>query len=401
MKVKNFGFIQPKIETREEGAEHILGAEQVINPSGVWDWGAGERQQRNGVETFACTVFGILRAISTLIKFKTGISVNYSERYLANVAKFKGILNPNVGADPHRVIELVRNVAGCLKDERLPWSNDIKSAEDFYDVQNLAELMKEGPNWYNEWELRHNWVWSGWPSPEVKQRLLKEALKQGTVCVSVVAWKERNGLYYKEVGEQDGHWTGLERYDGETPIIEDSYPESEGDFEKILEPNYDFGIAKVFYLSPAQPKLSILQKILSALGEILNIQSLIIKKTIFDKLPVPSLKISRISDWAKQIQICEGYGTARAVTITQNFNPGAIKGSDGLFKKFNSYEEGFAYLCSYLTRACKGEHLAYPLGGETTLNAFTRVYVGNDFNYAPKIAAGLGILVETKIKELL
>lgn len=281
MEIKNHGLVLPeKIETREEGAEHILGeGDPIINPTGQWKWLNGEEQRRRGIETNGCTVFNTLRAIQTLIKFKTGIQVNYSDRYLANVAKFKGILDPRSGADPHKIAELIRTVAGCLREERLPWSDDIKTVDDYYDVKNLTELMREGEQWYNEWEFRHKWVFNG-GTPQEKAVRLKDALTKGTVCLSGVAWvfDSVNQYYIKQVGERDGHWTGLERYDGENPIIEDSYPESEGDFEKVLAPNYDSNIAKVYYLTLAQPKLTLMSYILTRMSELISAMAALFKK---------------------------------------------------------------------------------------------------------------------------
>ena len=283
-KVRSYGLVLPeKIETREEGAEHLLGAlgKPVINPSGDWTpyWPKGEKQNR-GFETNGCTVWATLNAIEALINFKTGMianvfSVNYSDRYLANAAKFKGILNPAIGADPHKIAELIRTVAGCLREDRLPWSDDIKTAADFYDVQNLAELMREGPRWYDEYILNHEWALRGGS----KERELKDALQRGAVCVSVQAWKYDGKVYVKPDPKSfDNHWTGLMRYDGSNPIVGDSYPESEGDFEKILAPDYGFNIAKVFYLSEAKPTLNILQKILNVISEILRLDFLLLKK---------------------------------------------------------------------------------------------------------------------------
>ena len=119
--------------------------------------------------------------------------------------------------------------------------------------------------------------------------------------------------------------------------------------------------------------------------------------------PEPILEPPRdyISEWAFCIQTQEGYGLLTAATITRNFNPGAIRKKDGTFLKFNSYAEGFNYLCDYLRRACRGEHPAYLKGGETTLFEFTRIYVGQDRNYSKEIAEKLGINIEIKIKELL
>lgn len=277
--IKNYGLILPeKIETREEGAEHLLGAAEkpVINESGDWipyipD---KESQQQKGVETQSCTVYATLNALETLLKFK-GYKVNYSDRYVANVAKDKGILDPYAGADPHKIVELIRKVSGLLKEEKLPWSDDIKTTEDYYTVKNLYELMKEGPKWYDEWQLEHEWVF-GTGTPYTKRAKLEEAIQKGTVCVSVYAWVEENGKYIKPQGKSDNHWTQLARISPNEYTIFDSYD----GYIKPLDPFYDFTFAKVYYLTPTQEvlkpiaeQLSWIQKVVEYLKALVNLIS--------------------------------------------------------------------------------------------------------------------------------
>ena len=394
----NHGLIIPKIETKEDGAEHILGGVkklkgEIINPSGNWLPFLVEKEyQRIGsVETNNCTGYGTLNCVETLLRSK-GVFANYSDRYLGIMA---GTFPP--GNDPHKVAETLRKTSGCLDEELLPFTN-IQTVEEYYKPRPMTtELLKKGQEWYNVHDFSHDWVFNGGSQAEKKEKL-RQALQVGTVGISVYAWQydgDKN-YYVKPTGAQDNHWVQLVRINEANEfVIFDSYD----GFVKKLSPDYDFAIAKVFYLSPAGPKLSILQKILSIIGELLKIDAILIQKKI--EKPITTTPENKIKLWAKQIELAEGYGTDKAVTITKYMNPGAIKGSDGTFKMFNSYEEGMAYLCDYLTRACTGKHLAYPRGGETTLNEFTKIYVGDDHNYAPKIAVALGITVETKIKELL
>src|SRR3990167_49636 len=212
--VKNFGLIISPITNRKEGAGHILGAaglpEPVINSSGDWipHLPVGEKQSRQGVETNGCTLHGTETAIETLIGYKTDVIPNYSERYLTNLAKHKGILNPNAGADPHKIAEMRRNESGTVSEERAPWNDSIKTAAEYYSLD-FMPLIPEALKWYKGWKLNHKWLWSGSPTPQEKRERIKDALTKGTVCASVVAWKMRNGLYYKEIGEGDGHWVNV------------------------------------------------------------------------------------------------------------------------------------------------------------------------------------------------
>lgn len=293
-KIVNHGLIVKPITTREEGAEHILGAtEKIINPSGDWSaWPVDkEPQSKNGVETQSCTAYGSLSSIETLLKFK-GHVANYSDRYLAICAN----IDPYAGADPHTTIEAIRNVAGCLPEAKLPFSDDLTSVEDYFKPKPMTdELLSEGKGWWSNWTLRHKWVWSGSPTPQEKRELLKNALKTGTVCVSVLAWKQRNdGLYWKYPAESDGHWVELVKYDENgNPEIFDSYADGEGDpFLKTLIPDYNFQIAKVFYLTPVlktEPtaeQLSIFQKIVNLLAQIVGLQAVYVKKVLEERKPI-------------------------------------------------------------------------------------------------------------------
>src|SRR5205085_10939803 len=100
---QNYGFIIPKIETREQGADHVLGSSAiqgpVINPSGDWIpyLPDKEPQERNGIETQNCTGFGTLNAVETLEGY-SGIKIDHSDRYLGIAAD----TNPYHGNDPHK-----------------------------------------------------------------------------------------------------------------------------------------------------------------------------------------------------------------------------------------------------------------------------------------------------------
>lgn len=243
------GLIIPEIKTRKEGAEHVLGGfgltEPIILPSGDWTpyLPDKEPQSKNGVETNACTVFGTLTALEELVFFKTGVKVNYSDRYVANVAKRSGILNPSVGADPHKMAELIRTITGLIAEGKCAWTDDIKTSAEYYSVgDEIFQLLKEGPNIWKDWTFTHKWVFTG-GTPQEKREKLIDARKRGAVCVSVRAWKQRNGLYYKEVGEGDNHWTNSPN----DVKVFDSYD----NYLKDLEPLYDFGLAKVYFLTPA------------------------------------------------------------------------------------------------------------------------------------------------------
>lgn len=402
--MKNYGLIIPPINTEEEGINYILGSSklkgEVINPSGDWRPYLPDKEPQNkwGVETMACTAYATLSAIETLLKFK-GYNVNYSDRYLAIV----GGVDPYKGSDPHKIAECIRNTAGCLKEDKLPFSDNIKTPEEYYGVPReiITQLMKEGQEWWNEWEFHHEWIFRD-GKPNEKRLLLQEALTKGSVCVSVSAWHEKNGVYYKPAGSQDNHWTLLSASPPLKNFVFDTYD----NYEKVLEELYDFAIAKVYYLTPAQPKLNILQQIINLLAQIVGLQAIFVAEIKKNetmntenepKVEEPKVeKKSKIIEWANLIKEFE------KSPIAWN-NPGAIKSKSGKFLKFATYQEGFDYLCDYLTRACTGKHKAYT--PETTLKRFFEIYApAYDNNkpaiYSKYVADRLGVDVNIKIKEL-
>lgn len=243
------GFKPPeKIETKKEGVKHVLGSSvlpgRVIEGLGDWRKYVTELdvQSRDGVETFACTVFNSLKRLELLVYKKTGLKVNYSDRYIANIAVMKGILDPKAGADVHQILELIRTTTGLLSEDRLPWDNNYYTVEQSL----LAELLLEGPAWYKDWTFMHGWLWVSNLSPTEKRRIIEDALTKGTVGVSVYAWvKNGAGLYYKPEGVRDGHWTGIDAAPrGEPYYCGDSYEPT----AKELDPLFDFGFGKIFYL---------------------------------------------------------------------------------------------------------------------------------------------------------
>ncbi len=253
--IKNHGLIIPNIETREEGVNHILGTtelkETILNPSGTWmdKLPDGETQRRKGIETNSCTIHTISNA-EDMLKKCLGEPVNSSERYLANVAENKNILNPSVGADPHRVAEMRRNESGSVLEDLAPWLDSIQTVDDYYSLD-VMPLIPTAVREYKRWRFNHKWLWSGNPPPQEKRVRIKDGLKKGVVGVSGVAWVSGPGYYIKPFGATDGHnFIIAEAQDALPYKAWDSYPESEGDFIKDLDPLYDFAIGKVYWLTP-------------------------------------------------------------------------------------------------------------------------------------------------------
>ena len=142
--------------------------------------------------------------------------------------------------------------------------------------------------------------------------------------------------------------------------------------------------------------------IIRALKKIIEVLGLVAEKIpppqIDTLIPFP-VHVSKIPAWADAIEIMENAPVAWC-------NPGAIRGKDGQFLKFKTYQEGRVYLEDYLVRCCTGRHPAYPDGGDTTLIEFQNIYSpsydgNNPRAYANFVANKLGVSIAIKIKELL
>lgn len=240
-KVKNYGFVQPFIK---EDA-WVLGAvgelpEEVLVPDGDWKpWRTSGEIQRNEIfDTFNCTGYGTAKMIRTYMKRKFGIDFNPSERWIGIIA---GTRPP--GNDPHKVMEAIRE-HGLIPESMLPFDDLIRTIEDYYSFKgaNENECREEAKRWHNTYDFLHQYLFYPTADPAYKAKQLKENLTKSPPGVSVLAWKQNEkGLYYKERGEIDTHWTEME---AEMWRIFDSYPE----FEKKLEANYDFGFAKRIWI---------------------------------------------------------------------------------------------------------------------------------------------------------
>ena len=147
------------------------------------------------------------------------------------------------GNSPHKVIENIREF-GVLPQEVLPWSEGIDSWPEFYSPDPMDPAMKAlAQEILRKFDPRHKWLWER--APKERHGRLISGLEQGTVCVSVKAWRKKNGRYWKNAEEEDNHWVMLLDYKhGEYWLVYDHYD----DCEKKLEWDYAFEQAKVYFL---------------------------------------------------------------------------------------------------------------------------------------------------------
>lgn len=244
-KIIGHGFI-PDIITPEHyifGSSQLVGT--VIQDDGDWRpyLLAGE-WQRKKIETAGCTIYNTLHAIETLESKKLNEKINHSERFIYVKS---GTVPP--GNSPHVIAEWIRSV-GLISEELLPFTDGIQSLDDYKNPLFVTPYMESiGKNWLSNYSFRHDWVFTDEHDVKQKHEQMKEALRYSPLGVSVCAWKESNGLYYKDQEDTDNHWTVCVGFDGDNPIIFDSYEP----FIKRLDSNYDFSFAKRYVLDKTIP----------------------------------------------------------------------------------------------------------------------------------------------------
>ena len=210
--MRNYGLKFDEIKKED----YIFGGGQVpkeiLQPDGDWSsfLPAKEFQNLNGVEPYACVTFTLLNCVETLIKRKYGLDRNYSDRFLAAISGTK-----EGGNSPQTVCEFLRKI-GVVSQETWPFGPEITTFEAFYSPipPKLQALASE----FNaEWDFLHDYVPTG-------HKDITEALKCSPLLISVSAWYENNGIYYRPEGMQDNHATTMfyER-NGEFRRVFDSY----------------------------------------------------------------------------------------------------------------------------------------------------------------------------------
>lgn len=236
-KIHNHGYIEDCIKDED----YIFGASPVISPKlqpgGQWDafLPPYEAQSRMNLETQNCTGYGTLTDLETLMNRLGMPHSDFSERFVGIGAE----TDPNRGNSPHNVLEWIRK-NGVIPEAMLPFDASVTTVKDYYSPKPLwSRFIVEGTRWLRSYKLKHDWVKP--PSPHN----IKTALEYSPLGVSVVAWKEREGLYFKEDGDEDNHWCCLYGYeDGQFWKVFDSY---DGGFKK-LEWNYPFGRVKKIHV---------------------------------------------------------------------------------------------------------------------------------------------------------
>jgi len=243
--IKNYGFIPDEIKPEDYvfGGFSKIKEVGVLQRDGQWSEYLPEKeiQHNKGFDSMNCTNYGTLNCIEALLKKIYDLDVNFSERYT-------GVLTgtTEVGNTPHKVIEIIRKDSGLILEEMLPFTEDIDSRKKYYSPDPMtAEYLVQGSRFLGKYKIKHEWVFvSG--SIQEKQEKMMDALEYSPLGVSVRAWKEKDGLYVKNKGAGDNHWTAMVGYKkGKFWIIFDSYDNT----IKRLHWDYDFGFAKRYSIT--------------------------------------------------------------------------------------------------------------------------------------------------------
>jgi len=275
--LKNYGYKPPVIEEKNYVLGGILSAPyEVLQEDGNWKpyLPETEEQRSESYETNACTIYGTLNAIETLMFRKFGVKKNYCERFTAIMSG----LQPD-GNDPHKVAESIRK-NGVIEDFNLPFSTNIRSFEEYMTPNPMSKYYLDlGKKWLEEYEFKHEYVFNSFDSLKAKQEKMIKALKSSPLGVSVSAWQKNDeGLYYKF--GMDNHWTLLivNYVEGKYWEVFDSYD----GFIKKLVWDYDFGICKRYHIEkrPTQEEKNMYYSMLELMKQLLNIMSELYKITL-------------------------------------------------------------------------------------------------------------------------
>lgn len=247
-------FIYPEIdETTRTFGSAITG--KILRPDGDWrdSIPLDELQNVRGIESSACYIEAQQAAIATVEEFSFGeLNNNYSARFNAKLSD-----GSEYGGDPIKGAMSIKHY-GLIPDHMMPFGGEIESWDDFNSWKgvNEADCKWAGKKWKRKRDANFKVIAERHYPTEVKYRNLKEYLKRGPCPISVVAWFERDGKYYKPEGMRDNHLTEAVYLDEHNQIhVRDTY----APHAKILEANTDFDFAMVWFVDKKKEQKTLLE----------------------------------------------------------------------------------------------------------------------------------------------
>jgi hypothetical protein len=233
MEIKS--FIYPEIRKSDR---NFAGLFPAINPNKNWiNIAINELQSQHGIEPSSCYVEAQQAIIATLLEYIYGIKdSNFSARFNALLSD-----GTHQGGDPIKAALSIKK-DGLIPQSMMGW-NDVKCWNDFHSWKGVdkEQCLLEGKNFVNQWDMSYRIVFEKDTPLKTKYLLLEEALKCSPVAVSVYAWVEKDGVYYKPEGVRDTHLTmvAVGMNDKGQVIVRDTYEP----FYKTLAKDTDFEFA--------------------------------------------------------------------------------------------------------------------------------------------------------------
>ena len=229
----NFIYPEIKPEHFKFGDAQIVA--RVLRPSGDWrDFLPPEELQTvRGIESSACYIEAQEHAIATLLEERYSVKdQNYS-------ARFNALLSDGTegGGDPIKGADSIRH-DGLIQDYLMNFA-DVNSWDEFHSWKGVDETAcrKVGQDFRAQWDISHDIVFTREEPVAKKYEKIKQALSYAPLCVSVLGWYEKDGVYIKPEGMTDNHLVELVHVDeNNQATIRDTYVP----YEKKLAPFYSF-----------------------------------------------------------------------------------------------------------------------------------------------------------------
>lgn len=256
-------FKYPRIKSSDRTFGASLG--QVLREDGDWrDFLPPEElQNQNGVESSACYVEASQHAIAVLQEEALNLKdQNYSARF--NALLSNGTQN---GGDPIAGAKSIK-FDGLVPDEMMSFIG-ITNWPEYHSWKGVDMLgvRAKAKEFLDKWSLNFKILSEKNTPLKTKYLDLREALKRSPVPLSVCAWYEKNGEYYKPEGKRDNHFVLALYLDEHDSIhILDTY----SPYLKVLAPKTQFEFALVWVVEKRQispEQANIFMKILSLLSK--------------------------------------------------------------------------------------------------------------------------------------
>jgi hypothetical protein len=260
-KVKR-NFKYPKIKASDRTYGVSLG--NIIRENGDWrDYlPPDELQNQNGVESSGCYVEAQQATIATIQEEQFNLpDQNYSARL--NTLLSNGTES---GGDPIAGAKSIK-YDGLVFEEDMPFK-DISNWSEYHSWKGVDEnkIRAKAKEFLEKWSLNFKILVERDIPLKTKYQDLREGLKRSPVDISVCAWYEANGEYYKPQGKRDNHFVEAVYVDDKDRIyIRDTYyPHL-----KILAPktNFEFALTWVVEKRPYEQKVNLLKQLIALLGK--------------------------------------------------------------------------------------------------------------------------------------